>query len=266
MRSLSSVTSLVVFVCILCGMTSNASGVLIVNGKTATVGNGFTGDHSGSHFHSVTDPSAPAISNPTIGIFSAAEVGGFLGDEEVQGISEFTLQAGAADTVLLMFDVRDNSDIDFENPIGGLFGQGPFNGFIDVYAYEADHVESVSDFVALADRPTDPPLLSIEVAPGLIAPGDTFSVDITSTYNDFVSQNDPALGIRLLSRVPNPTAPLSEQLEALEEAGAITFHDFRLQLTNPTGVPEPSPALFLGLVCLTLSGVSRYRRGIFLAD
>ena len=229
--------------------------VLIVEGATSTVGNAFTGPHAGSgtHFHSVTDPHVLPPSNPDLFVFGAAEVGGFFGDEELQGVSEFTLQAGAASSAMLLFDVRDNSDIDILHPIGGLFGQEPIAGFIDVYSYEADHVESVSDFVAVADRPTDPPLLSIEVAPGLIAAGDTISVDVTNVYNTFVADNESALGIRLLARDPDP------------HAGAITFNNFRLRLTNTTGVPEPSPTLALGVVCLVLSGVSRYRRRLIRA-
>ena len=259
MRSFNGFVRVVVFAWAFCGLASIADGVLIINGATSTVANGFTNSHGGgSHFHSVTDPNVLPTTNPGLSIPGAAEVGGFFGDEEVQGVSEFTLQAGNADLILLLFDVRDNSDIDIDHPISGLFGQEPLDGIVDVYTYDADHVESVSDFVSLADRPTEAPLVSIEVA--TLLAGDTISVNITPIYNMLVDNDEEALGVRLLSRVPNPTATPQEQLDALEEAGAITFENFRLELTNPVGVPEPSPLLFLGLVCLALSGVARYRR------
>lgn len=224
-----------------------AIGTLVVEGHTATVANGFTGSHpSGSHFHSTTDPSVLSPSNPSITISGVAEVGGFFGDEELQGISEFTLEHGIADTVWLMFDVRDMSDVSLD-PIDGLFGQGPLHGFVDVYSYHGDHVESVSDFVVEQDRPSETPLLSIRVAPGLIQADDSFALNVTSLYNDLVEDAEPALGVRLLMR------------EVDKDAGAITFDNFRLQITTATAVPEPSPVLCLGFVCLMLSGLSRSR-------
>ena len=243
--------SVVLCVAAFCAFSFNAAGVVVIDGKTATVANGFTGGShpAGSHFHSATDHSVVPASNPALFLSSVAEVGGFFGDEELQGISEFEL-LGEAVLAVLLFDVRDmTADISFE-PIDGLFGQGPLNGIVDVYPYEADHVEHVSDFVAEQDRPTDPPLLSMLVGTGLIQAGDTISTDVTTIYNDFVVADEHALGIRLQTR------------DADKDAGAITFNNFRLEITlrEPQTVPEPSPVLLLGLVGLLLSGVARYRR------
>jgi len=243
-----------VFFCVsaFCLFSFNAAGVVVIDGKTATVANGFTGNHpAGSHFHSVTDHSVVSPSNPALTIHSVAEVGGFFGDEELQGISEFEL-LGEAVSAFLLFDVRDmTADVSFE-PIDGLYGQGPLNGIVDVYPYEADHVEHVSDFVPEQDRPTDPPLWSMLVGTGLIQAGDTLTTDITTIYNDFVIADEHALGIRLMTR------------DADKDAGAITFDNFQLHVTlrEPQAVPEPSPTLLLSVAGLLLSGLARYRRAL----
>ena len=61
-------------------------------GQTYSVGNGFTGGThpEGSHFHSSNLDELPVGNPPTI-FPGAAEVGGFFGDEEIRGISEFSL-------------------------------------------------------------------------------------------------------------------------------------------------------------------------------
>ena len=219
---------------------------VIISGKTASVANGFTdGDHpSGSHFHSVTDHDALPAGNPGITLSSVAEVGGFFGDEEVRGISEFPVQA-TADIATLLFEVRDMTDVS-PHAIDGLFGQGSFTGIVDVFAYEADGVESVSDF----QTPTSPatPILTIDVVSDGIMAGDTLSVDVTSLYNDLVVASHTALGIRLQMSAANTSA------------GAISFDNFRLQLSDVTSVPEPSPVMLMGLVTVGLGGLRFFRR------
>ena len=212
-----------------------------VAGTTYTIANGFTeGTHPvGSHFHSSNLSILPP-GNPSIILPAAAGVGGFFGDEEVRGISEFPVGETEVVSAVLSFDVLDLFEAGLSpdpNGVGGLYGQDPLEGFVDVFPYAADFLENVGDYQAPPISET--PLLSIEVADGLVFGGDTFSVDVTSFYNELRVSGEE-LGIRLQMADPDL------------DAGAITFHNFRLDLEV---VPEPTSALplLIGLVaCMRL--------------
>ena len=216
-----------------------------VSGTTYSVGNGFTGGThpEGSHFHSSNLDELPAGNPPTI-FPGAAEVGGFFGDEEIRGISEFDLEPGATvDAAVLSFDVLDTF-LEGLSPefsgIDGLFGQGPLDGAVDVFPYLADGSEATSDFQA--PPITELPILSFAVDDQL-AGGDTLSVDITSIYNNLVTSGDD-LGIRLQMANADP------------DAGAITFHNFRIDLEQAV-VPEPSS---MTLAVFLIAGMCALRR------
>jgi|GEM_PF-3113914 len=216
-----------------------------ISGTTYSIGNGFTGGShpEGSHFHSSNLEELPA-GNPPIIFPGAAEVGGFFGDEEIRGISEFHLEPGeTVDEAVLRFDVLDTFleglSPEFDG-IDGLFGQGPLDGVVDVFPYLGDGSEAASDYQATPI--TAEPILSIVVGDGLVG-GDTVSVDITTLYNDLVTSGDD-LGIRLQMANPDP------------DAGAVTFHNFRIDV-DVAAVPEPSAAS-LAIVCAI--GLFMHRR------
>ncbi len=237
-----------------CSAVSRAQAVTqedLLLAATYAVSNGFTaaGTHpEGSHFHSSNLNDLPS-GNPTIPVPGVAEVGGFFGDEEVRGVAEFdlfgrntTLQA------ILSFDVYDVSDIAF-NPIGGLFGQDPYVGTINVLGYRGNNVEEVSDYEI-------EPVLSLEnfvVDPSQMAAGDTIEVDITDFYNELVSEllanpstAPDALGIRL------QVAPPADVEDP--DTGAITFNNFRIQT-----VPEPQTWFICLLGLASWFGIARCR-------
>ena len=136
-----------------------------IPGQTYSIGNGFTGGThpEGSHFHSSNLDELP-VGNPSIIFPGAAEVGGFFGDEEIRGISEFSLDEAAYYKAILLFDVLDTfaEGLSLEpSGIDGLFGQGPLDGVVDVFAFVADGVESFSDYQTEPISPA--PILSIDV-------------------------------------------------------------------------------------------------------
>ena len=97
-----------------------------VAGQTSSISNGFTAifHPEGSHFHSSNLTELPP-GNPDILLPGVAEVGGFFGDEEIRGVSEFELQ-NAAEKATLLFDVLDLFELGLSpesSGIDGLFGE-----------------------------------------------------------------------------------------------------------------------------------------------
>lgn len=248
----------VCFLCIAWAMCSNSvlgvtdevvSQAVFVNefpGDAYAIGNGFTsGSHpEGSHFHSSNLIDLPD-GNPPIILPGVAETGGFFGDEEIRGAVEFPVQDMFL-TATLEFDVFDTFEAGISpvaSGIDGLFGQGSYEGFIDVYAYVGNGIEEISDYEA----PTigTGPILSFEVAPGLITGGDTFSVDITDLVKSLVDDGSSDLGIRV------------QMADGDADSGAITFHNFRVRYET---IPEPSSTLLMTLSVAMASCLFRRRR------
>lgn len=203
-----------------------------LDGVTYSIGNGFTGGShpEGSHFHSSNLDELPA-GNPPVILPGAAEVGGFFGDEEIRAASEFHVEDVEVVEAILRFEALDLflEGITAEpSGIDGLFGQGPYEGSIDVFAYVADGVESIGDYQI--ETLGEFPILTFEVNDELLG-GESFSVDVTSLYNDRAAAGED-LGIRLQMSAPDP------------DAGAITFGNFRIDL-EPVTVPEPTSGLLL---------------------
>jgi hypothetical protein len=253
MRSqLRSFYSFLVVFAIICMNQASAFETDLV-GTTSSIGNGFTGGShpAGSHFHSSNLDVLPA-GNPSIIVPGAAEVGGFFGDEEIRGVSEFELQgAEAADAATLKFDVFDTFAAGLSpeaSGVDGLFNQGGYVGFVDVFPYVADATETISDYQV--ETLTELPILSFEVGPGLLAGGDTLSVDVTQIYNDLVAGGEAAFGVRLQMASPDP------------DAGAITFDNFRISLEQSSTpvVPEPNAGVIMIAGCGMLLGLRRRRQ------
>ena len=186
--------------------------MVVINGLSFSVADGFTGGHgTGTHFHSSNDPSPPAPALPVPGV---AEVGGFFGDENCRGLSEFDLASlpGTITSATLKFQVHDvfpYSGI----PVGGLFGQDPFSGTLNVYYYVGNNAEDLGDYTA-------PETL---IAPIIIDPSqavdDLFSLDVTTALNALLGASAPAMGIRIRQAAEDPNAD------------AITFDRFILEVT-----------------------------------
>jgi len=211
----------------------------VVKGNTFSVSNGFTaGNHPvGSHFHSSNLSDLPN-GNPPINVVGAAEVGGFFDEEEIRGVSEFDVQSPVLQATLSfeVLDLFEEGLVFEERGVDGLFNQGAFEGIIDVVAFEADNIESLSDYEIAPI--SDTPIISVDVTSSVVG-GDQFSADVTSLYNDLASRGED-LGIRFQMREPNA------------DAGAITFSNVELQLQLQT-VPEPTcnwAFLLLGLLPL----------------
>lgn len=204
-----------------------------VEGVTYSIGNGFTGGlhGEGSHFHSSNLSVLPS-GNPEVIFPGSAEVGGFFGDEEVRGISEFEVvgEVLSAELYFDVFDLFEAGAIPDPSGVGGLFGQEPLDGDVDVFVYAADHLETVSDYQVDPFLPE--PILTFDAND--FSGGDTLSVDITSVYNDLAA-NGADLGIRL------------QMADADPDAGAITLNNFRLELSV---VPEPSSITILLVAAL----------------
>ncbi len=218
-----------------------------LEGVTYSIGNGFTGGShpEGSHFHSINLDELPA-GNPPIILPGAAEVGGFFGDEEIRAVSEFIVGDVVVEEAVLRFEALDLflEGITAEaSGIDGLFGQGPYEGSIDVFAYVADGVESIGDYQV--ETLGEFPILTFEVNDDLVLGGDSFSVDVTSLYNDRVAVGED-LGIRLQMSVADA------------DAGAITFGNFRIDL-EPVAVPEPTSGLLLTMSILGCLALRRKR-------
>lgn len=214
-----------------CAVETNSS---LLFGNTFAVSNGFTaGNHpAGSHFHSSNLAELPS-DNPQINFAGVAEVGGFFGEEEVRGISEFDVQdvVSSAELLFEVFDLFEAGQILDEDGVSGLYDQGRLQGVVDLVAYVSDGTESLTDYEIAPISET--PIFSVDVTP-LVVGGDEFSVDVTGLYNDLAERGED-LGIRFQLREPST------------EAGAITFTNIRLQLQT---VPEPSgfALLMLGML------------------
>jgi hypothetical protein len=192
-----------------------AQAATITPGFTFTVADAFTGASGvGTHFHSNT---GGAFGNPA----GLAEVGRLV-SEEARGLSEYDLTGLAASpTAFVTFQVYS---------LVGLFGQGSYQGPIQVVTYLGNNAEDLSDFEAASTG-----VAGSFNTTGLIV-GNTVSLNITALYNAAIANGDVSLGIRLAS------SPLTS------ENVAFTFNDFRLTTDDQTTrVPEPmSLALLLG--------------------
>jgi hypothetical protein len=219
--------SLMIVLCsvVLPGITQAA---IITNGFTFAVAS--NSDQSvGNHFHSST---GGAFGNPA----GIAEVGAF-GAEMVKGLSEYNLVGLTTSTsAFVTFNVFGY----------GLFpptNSFPFNGIIDILAYQGNNAENISDFQA----PSIASVGSFQTS-GLNI-GNIFSFDITGIYNDAINNGWNSLGIRLQTN------------DALN-GGAWSFNDFRLTTDNqsdgPTAIPEPGTLLAIG--CLLGSGLMMRNR------
>ncbi|ROS05143.1 putative secreted protein [Sinobacterium caligoides] len=186
-------------------------------------------DHTlGDHFHSDTGGD---FGNPA----GKAEVGSFE-NETVRGSSEYDLSNLAlTSSAFVTFDVFT---------LGGLFAGSndfSFDGTINVFAYEGNNLEDISDYQATATASVGSfSTISLNV-------GDTLSFDITTVYNDYVAASDPSLGIRL---------QISD--DTITGGGAVTFDTFRLTVNDQTSVvPVPASVWLFGSALLGLVGVRR---------
>lgn len=219
----------------------------MISGLTYSTANGFTDDSGhpvGSHFHS-TNFDVPEGS-PGFGFPGIAETGGFFGEEEVRGVSEFDLAGQTAvDRAILRFDVLDLSAIEDlgESPgtHGGLFGQDLNGGNIDVFAFSGNNVENIGDYeIALASD--EIPLLTFDASQ--LSAGDTLEADITGLFNQLVTDSAAAFGVRVQMSFEDSSP----------DAGAITFTNFRIETEV---VPEPSSILLLMMALGTWTSFRR---------
>lgn len=219
--------------------TKSVSQTVTIGGQTYAISDAFTesGHGTGSHWHntSLAGPPAPALAT----VKRYAEVGGFFGDEEVRGVSEFSIagQATVATNVLLKFVVSDLlADGISPDQIDGLFGQGALAADFNVVGFAANGTEELEDYqaAALATLAT--------IDPTTLTAGQEITVDVTSYYNARRANGDTWLGIRLQLAVSDP------------DAGAITFEDFRLEITGPTTTYTDIPRVARKV--LTFDGVN----------
>ena len=112
--------SILLFSALIVGAEVYADTISGIEGTTYSVANGFTaGTHpEGSHFHSSNLEDLPP-GNPSVPLSGVAEVGGFFGDEEVRGVTEFPLQA-AAPQAILEFDVLDLFELGISPEVNGV--------------------------------------------------------------------------------------------------------------------------------------------------
>ncbi|MEP0870422.1 hypothetical protein NDA01_11470 [Trichocoleus desertorum AS-A10] len=218
MVSLVQKTSLAVAGAAFLSIGSFAADVITSTAQAATITNGFTfsvadggGNGIGNHFHSSTGGD---FGNPQ----GKAEVGNFF-SEQVRGLSEYNLAGLASGPAFVTFDLFS---------LGGLFsGENdfPFTGNINVVAYAGNNAENVSDFQASSVG-----TVGTFNAAALVV-GNTLSFDISSIYNNALTQSLSSLGIRLQIASGTSTG-----------GGAFTFDNFRLTSDNQTtATPEPTP-------------------------
>jgi hypothetical protein len=195
-------------------VAGEAQAATLTNGFTFSVASG-SNTNIGNHFHSST---GGQFGNPA----GKAEVGNFY-SEEVRGLSEYNITGlGTATSAFVTFDVFNNA---------GLFygaNDFPFTGDIEVIAYQGNNLENISDYQALSIGTVgtfNTTNLGVE---------DTLSFDLTSIFNNALTNGSSSLGIRLQS-VTNP------------QGGAWTFDNFRLTTDNQStqDVPEPITGLVL---------------------
>lgn len=212
-----------------CFISVPVHAALITDGFTFAVASA-GGDFSvGTHFHSNT---GGAFGNPA----GKAEVGRYS-TEEVRGLSEYDLTGLAASpTAFVTFNVFK---------AGGLFtgeNDTPFDGTIDIEIYEGNNTEDLSDFEA----PTVAYVTSFATA-GLSV-GDVISADITTWFNQAITDGWTSLGIRLRNEPLHTTSQ------------AWTFDLFRLTTEDETTrIPEPGMLGFLGVGIAAL-GMARRRQ------
>lgn len=206
-----------------------ASAATITNGFTFAVASG--ADQSvGTHYHSNT---GGAFGNPA----GLAEVGNYS-IEEVRGLSEYSLTGlASASDAFFTFDVYGT----------GLFtgvNNFPFNGTIDIVAYQGNNTENISDYQA----PVTATIGSFSTV-GLNV-NDIFSFNITNIFNDAIAAGWSSLGIRLQTE------------DTQNYGGAWVFNDFRLTNTDDSTapVPEPTTMLLFGTGLAGLAAVGRRKK------
>lgn len=160
-----------------------------------------------------------------------AEVGGF-GDEQVRGMSEFSVAGFAAQPATLSFQVFQ---------LGGLFRQLNYSGLVDVFAYAGNGVENVTDYDAA-------PLLRMgSFNTANLVVNDTIRLDATTALSAATTAGSSWLGVRMQL----PSSATSQTITA------ITFDRFQL---SAQAIPEPSTCALLAAGLLPLAGIAGRRR------